>query len=115
MCISVLMIVLPLVANALDPGASFGASLGILIVFGALGGIVQGSVFGLAGMLPGKYMGAVMLGNGLSGISLNILRAITIGIFPPRKGSDNNFKGSLVYFILAAIILVAAAFGMVVL
>lgn len=57
-------------------------------------------------MLPFKYMGAVMFGNGLSGITLNLLRAITLAAFPPQPGSDNNFKGSLIYFILAAIILV---------
>lgn len=65
-------------------------------------------------MLPGKYIGAVMFGNGLSGICLNVLRAITLASFPPKTGSDNSFKGSLVYFILAAIILVIAAFCMVI-
>lgn len=64
-------------------------------------------------MFPFKYMGAVMFGNGMSGIILNALRAICLAIFPPVKGSDNNFKGSLVYFILAAIILVLSAAGMV--
>jgi hypothetical protein len=60
-------------------------------------------------------MGAVMFGNGLSGITLNILRAITLAAFPPGvEGSDNNFLGSLVYFILAAIILVIAAIGLVI-
>ena len=68
----------------------------------------------MAGMFPFKYMGAVMFGNGLSGITLNLLRAVCLAIFPPIKGSDNNFKGSLVYFILAAVILVIAAIGMVI-
>lgn len=100
------MIALPMVTNFLNPDAGFAACIGILVIFGAMGGIVQGSVFGLAGMLPFKYMGAVMFGNGLSGITLNLLRAITLAAFPPKEGSDNNFKGSLIYFILAAIILV---------
>lgn len=65
-------------------------------------------------MFPGKYMGAVMFGNGISGITLNVLRAICLGIFPPEAKSDNNFKGALVYFILAAVILVIAATGLVI-
>lgn len=55
-----------------------------------------------------------MFGNGISGITLNILRAICLAIFPPEAHSDNNFKGALVYFILAAVILVLAAAGLVV-
>ncbi|CDW83406.1 equilibrative nucleoside transporter 1 [Stylonychia lemnae] len=113
--IAVLMIILPLTTNYLGSTSGFFTDIGILVIFGAMGGIVQGSVFGLAGMLPFKYMGAVMFGNGLSGITLNILRAITLAAFPPGvEGSNNNFLGSLVYFILAAIILVIAAIGMVI-
>jgi hypothetical protein len=109
-----LMIVFPLVTEYLNPDAGFAACIGVLVVFGAMGGIVQGSVFGLGGMLPGKYMGAIMFGNGLSGITLNVLRAITLAVYPPVKGSDNNYKGSLIYFILAAIILVICAIGMII-
>lgn len=106
------MIVLPLVANFLEPLPGFAVCISLLLVFGALGGIVQGSVFALAGMFPGKYIGAVMFGNGVSGITMNALRAICLAIFPPIKGSDNNFKGSIIYFILAAVILVVSAIGM---
>ena len=107
--ISVLMIILPLVTNFLEPTPGFYSCLVVLVFFGAVGGIVQGSVFGLAGMLPGKYMGAVMFGNGLSGITINVVRAICLSIFPPKTGSNNNFYGALVYFILAAVILVFAS------
>ena len=112
--IAVLMIALPLVTEFLNSDAGFTACICILVVFGAMGGIVQGSVFGLGGMLPGKYMGAIMFGNGLSGITLNVLRAITLAVYPPVAGSDNNYKGSLIYFILASVILVICAIGMVV-
>ena len=53
-----------------------------------------------------------MFGNGISGIVLNVLRAICLAAFPP--GGNNSFKGALVYFILAAIILVACAVGQVI-
>lgn len=113
-CIAILMIILPLVANFLEPLPGFAVCFSLLLIFGALGGIVQGSVFALAGMFPGKYIGAVMFGNGISGITMNVLRAICLAIFPPRTGSDNNFKGSIIYFVLATIILVLSAIGMVV-
>ena len=109
------MIILPFTTNYMGATDGFFTDIGILVIFGAMGGIVQGSVFGLAGMLPFKYMGAVMFGNGLSGITLNVLRAITLAAFPPGgEDSNNDFLGSLVYFILAAIILVIAAIGLVI-
>jgi Nucleoside transporter len=111
--IAVLMIILPFVTNYLDPDQGFIACMVVLIVFGATGGFVQGSVFGLAGMLPGKFMGAVMFGNGISGIAINAMRAICLAIFPPIKGSSNSFYGALVYFILAAVLLIISSFAFV--
>ena len=52
-------------------------------------------------------MGAIMFGNGLSGISLNVVRMICLVSIP-----NNDYLGSLVYFILAAILLVFCAFAM---
>lgn len=65
-------------------------------------------------MLPGKYMGAVMFGNGLSGIAINTLRAICLLIFPPDSKTNNAYYGALVYFILASILLIICAFSFVV-
>jgi equilibrative nucleoside transporter 1/2/3 len=47
------------------------ATLSIFLM-GLLGfsdSVVQGSVYGLAGQFPPKYVGAVMAGNGVSGVS----------------------------------------------
>eukprot|EP00347_Sterkiella_histriomuscorum_P017529 403348991 len=107
--IAALMVALPLAANYLNPDAGFAACISLLIIFGAMGGIVQGSIFGLGGILPKQHMGAIMLGNGLSGITLNILRMITLAALPPKEGSDNNFKGSLIYFIIASIMVFVCA------
>ena len=38
--IAVLMIALPLVTNALEPGPAFAADISILVIFGFVGGIV---------------------------------------------------------------------------
>lgn len=98
------MLALPLITNALKEGAAFAACISILVVFGIFGGIVQSSTFALGGMLPPKYMGAIMLGQGISGIAINVLRAICLLAIP-----DNKFLGALIYFIIAALILVLCA------
>ena len=40
LAIAALMIALPLVTEYLNPDAGFGACIGIIVVFGAIGGIV---------------------------------------------------------------------------
>ena len=113
--ISVLMIVLPIVTNNLEPDAGFAADISILFVFGIMGGMVQSSTFGLAGMLPPQHMGAVMFGNGISGIIMNAFRVICLLILPPDNAHpEYEFYGALVYFIFASIILVCCAIGLVV-
>jgi nitrate/nitrite transporter NarK len=103
---TVIMIILPIVANNLEAGPGFAVCLVILLIYGVFGGIGQASVFAYSGMLPSKYMGAVMLGNGLSGILIGVMRAICLVIFP---SIEDEFYGALTYYILAAIILVICA------
>jgi hypothetical protein len=99
------MLALPLITNQLkEEGAAFAACLSILLVFGIFGGVVQSSTYALGGILPPKYMGAIMFGQGLSGITINVLRAICLLAIP-----DNKFLGALIYFIITALILVLCA------
>jgi len=79
---AVLMILLPLGANYLDADAGFAVSVFILLIFGFSNGVLQGTVFGMGGMFPPKYIGAIMFGNGLSGMSVTVLKAIAMLIFP---------------------------------
>ena len=102
--IAILMLILPFVTNALKSGSAFGADIGILLIFGVFGGIVQSSTFALGGMLPPKYIGAIMFGQGISGIVLNICRAICLLAIP-----NDPFLGALVYFLLAALLLVVCS------
>lgn len=54
-----------------------------------------------------------MFGNGFSGILLNIFRAICLVAFPPSSDDDNqnNYYGALIYFSLAAVILIGCIIG----
>jgi hypothetical protein len=76
---SVLIFSLPLLAHFLgSPAASFWSCFGVLLLFGIVNGCVQGQVFGLASVLPGKYIGSVMFGQGVSGIAMNSLRLVFV-------------------------------------
>ena len=108
------MIVLPFLTYALTPDGAWVADICLLVIFGVFGGLVQSSTYGLAGMLPPQHMGAVMLGNGFSGLAINAIRAICLAIIPPSSDAYENFKGSLAYFIIASVILMICAVGMVV-
>jgi len=46
-------------------------------------------------------MGAVMFGNGIAGIGSNILRALTLIIFPADDDPQNSFRGALTIFMIA--------------
>ena len=82
--LAVLMVLLPLAAQYLrDPDSTgYYTCLVILLILGIDGGFLQSSVFGMAGMLPPSYMGAVMFGNGISGITCNVINCITLVAFP---------------------------------
>ena len=54
-------------------------------------------------------MGAVMFGNGVSGIGTNILRAATLKIFPADDDNNNMFIGALTTFMFAFVVLAACA------
>lgn len=100
---SILIISLPFASHLnSDPGAAFWSCFFILLLFGVVNGMIQGQVFGLASILPEKYMGAVMLGNGYSGITMNVLKAVLMAILP---GTENMYKNALIFFILAMLIL----------
>lgn len=58
---AVILITIPILAN-LGGGLGFWTTFFILFLFGIVTGICQASVFSLAGGLPFKYIGAVMLG-----------------------------------------------------
>jgi phosphatidylglycerophosphate synthase len=100
---AILIISLPFASHLnTEPGPAFWSCFFILLSFGMVNGMIQGQVFGLASILPEKYMGAVMLGNGYSGITMNLLKAILMFILP---GKDNMYRSALIFFVLASMIL----------
>jgi hypothetical protein len=106
---SIIMILLPLAAT-MSPKVNFWIVFALLIIFGAFSGTAQGSVFSMAGSLPFKYMGAVMFGSGICGVSTNALRAVTLIAFPIVSGADdekkNNFLSAVVFLSIASCVMV---------
>jgi hypothetical protein len=108
---SILIIMLPFACNQ-EPSGAFWSCFSILLIFGVINGMMQGQVFGLASILPQKYMGAVMLGNGFSGITMTVLNAILLAILP---GEVNYYLNALIFFSLACLILLICSFAFTIL
>jgi hypothetical protein len=113
--ILVITIAMPIITNYLPESSGWILILSVIVIMGIANSFVQGGIFGFAGIFPFKYTGAVMLGNGLSGLSMNFFRMITLAIFPPQNDSsikDNTaFIGSLIYFVIASLLVVCCIFG----
>jgi hypothetical protein len=100
------MIALPITAEYVpDKSVTFWIILMEISLFYLSLGVMQSSIFGLGGILPGKYMGAIMMGNGFSAIFISMLRGICLLLIP-----DRLFLSVLIYFIIAALTMVMAAF-----
>jgi hypothetical protein len=66
---------------------------------------MSAQVFGLGGILPPKYMGVIMFGNGVSGIMMNVLRLIFVISLP----DSSLYMQSLIFFSISGVILFACA------
>lgn len=109
-----LTIAMPFVAEYLTESVAWIITLAIIVVMGIASSFVQGGFFGFAGIFPFKYTGAVMLGNGFSGLAMNFFRMITLAIFPPGEDTENDnsaFIGCLIYFAIASLLVIACIIG----
>lgn len=88
----VIIIMLPIFSNYLNDDAAFWSVFSILLFFGIINGLIQGSVFGLASIMPPKYMSAVMFGNGISGICMSLLKALLVSVLPTDSDNSNFYK-----------------------
>jgi len=90
----------------LSSPTNFVLVLLILLIFGAVSGFIQGTVYSMAAGVSLSYMGIVFLGNGVCGIFCNALRAITLLSFPtndPDTKNKNIFLSALVFFLVATV------------
>jgi len=102
---AIIMLVLPLLAH-MGGGAGFWSCFCLLVVFGIINGINQASIFQLAGGLPPHYIGALIIGPGISGVASNVVRALTLIFWPVDAEPDNAFKGAIVFYVWCSVMMV---------
>lgn len=89
----------------------------LLIIFGAFSGTAQGAVFTMAAGLPFKYMGAVMFGSGICGIGTNLLRGVTLLVYPIEEGSPdiqkNYFLSAILFLSISSLVMVVCLLGQI--
>lgn len=80
-----------------------------IFINGIANSFAQGSLFGFASIFPSKYMGIMIIGQGLSGLILNVIKIILLVILPPdeHKGDkdENSFYDSIIFLSVAGVIL----------
>mmetsp|Transcript_1078 Transcript_1078/g.2626 ORF Transcript_1078/g.2626 Transcript_1078/m.2626 type:complete len:390 (+) Transcript_1078:2257-3426(+) len=109
--IACILAVIPIVAATVKGLLGF-AIVSVLVFFnGAVNAVAQTTVYGMAGMMPGDYTQAVMLGNSLSGIVLSAARMVCLVTF--STSSSGLQMGTTVYFLLSGTILVLCCFAQV--
>ncbi|XP_020843530.2 equilibrative nucleoside transporter 1-like isoform X4 [Phascolarctos cinereus] len=84
-----------LVKVDLDPIAFFTLTMIQIVIISSSGAILQGSLFGLAGLLPASYTVPIMSGQGLAGIFAAVAMIFTIA-----SGSELE-QSAFGYFIIA--------------
>lgn len=96
------MITIPIATIYITGTVGFIVTSLLIMIQGFSNSIFQGSLYGLCGFLPLKFIIAVSMGNGFAGIIMNIIRYIIVAIFGSSNDESTVVNGSLVFFAIAA-------------
>jgi hypothetical protein len=102
--IAIILVMTPIIVESTSETAGFMCICILTVLMGSANAVGQTSLFGLTGALPKKYTNAAMLGNGLSGLSITIIRLICLFVFP--NNSSGYLHSTEVYFIISGCTLV---------
>lgn len=106
---TVLLILLPLTSVLIKEDLGYILALVWVALLGIAMAILMTSVFGLLGVLPGKYTGTAMTGLAFSGVFIGTFRIITLAIWSDEDRSETTeLIGALIYFGVSALICVGA-------
>lgn len=98
-----IVLVMPYLVQ-LPYGVNYWVVFAVLLIYGACSGVFQGTIYTMAAYLPFKYMGAVQLGAGFCGLACNLLRGLTLVVFPSGPGPDqlqNAYYSAILFFTVA--------------
>ncbi|EAR88244.1 equilibrative nucleoside transporter family protein (macronuclear) [Tetrahymena thermophila SB210] len=105
---SLFMIAMPLVALFFQNWAGFSICMVLCFLIGTTTCISQNSSIAMISQFDKKSQGIFWIFTAWSGLSMNVGRAIVLAIFGDNNSGINN--GTIVYFVMAAIIIYATIF-----
>jgi equilibrative nucleoside transporter 1/2/3 len=103
-----ILISVPIMGFAnVTPNVGFPITLSMLVVLALSGSLLQGGVFGLAGIFPPNYMQAVMMGNGFAGLTVSLIRILTKATIEAEGSTDKTIliSSSIYFFVSAGVII----------
>ncbi|KAM3853823.1 equilibrative nucleoside transporter 1 isoform 2-T4 [Vipera latastei] len=98
----VFMVTAILVKVPMEPLPFFVVTMVKIVLINSFGAILQGSIFGLAGLLPASYTAPIMSGQGLAGTFTSVAMICTIA-----SGSKLE-ESAFGYFITACVVIMIA-------
>eukprot|EP00762_Andalucia_godoyi_P003131 ANDGO_01105.mRNA.1 Equilibrative nucleotide transporter 1 len=108
-----ILVLMPLLTYMLSSSVAMGITVAFVVIMGVGTASTQAGSFGLGGALPFHFTQALMAGNGVSGVFVCLLRIITKATMP---ASDDGIKeATIIYFEVAAVVMVAVIISLFVL
>lgn len=92
-------IILAMVDTSKHADLFFWMTMALAVVSNMANGVYQNTVFGMAAKLPGKYTGAIILGNNISGTFVTITCMLTAYVTSDKR------MAAIYYFIMALFVL----------
>ncbi|XP_018563313.1 equilibrative nucleoside transporter 1-like [Anoplophora glabripennis] len=96
----IITVILAMVDSSTWPHGFFYVTMICVVILNMANGIYQNSIYGMAAKLPGKYTGAVILGNNISGTFTAVVNLLS------SLMTSNTRMAAIYYFITALFILV---------
>jgi len=93
----ILMCIIPVVVVFVPAFTGFLIAIFFMILIGLMGAIMQSAIYGIVSILPSKYIIAMSVGQGFSGITLNIVKFIILLTFESTEGKSPEERQSI-YF-----------------
>ena len=109
--LAILLVMIPLTSALFEEKVGYILAVTWVTLMGVAMSVLQTSIFGLVGSLPGKYTGAVMTGLALSGVFMGTIRIITLAIWSDVNNETTSLIGAIIYFVIAGIINVGSLFA----
>ena len=109
--IASILILTPIIVELAPGFVGFLIICILTVVMGSANAVGQTSVFGLAGTMPEKFTNMVMLGNGLSGLTIALIRLICLFTFP--QNPTGYLLSTTVYFIIAGATLIVCSIAQI--